>query len=195
MSYITLAQVRAYLKLGAAETADDAFLTDLAARAQSLIDAHCQRTFEASADVTHYLDARADVDGPTLWLRAEFCQLTSVTNGDGSVVTPSQYVTEPRNTMPYYALRLKAATGLVWTYDTSPENALAVVGRRAFALTAPDVVAQACLRLTAWLYRQKDTSADVDRPLLTDAGVTILPMALPKDVQQMLLPYRRLGLA
>ncbi len=193
MSYATLAQVREYIKLGAGETVDDTLITNLIARAQALIDSFCKRTFEASADVTQYLDAIADVRGRTLWLRAEFCALTSVTNGDGTVLATSDYVTEPRNATPFYALTLKTNAGKLWTYS-NPENAIVVVGRRAYSTTAPTDIVAACIRLTVWLYRQKDSSADVDRPLLTNDGVTIMPMALPKDVQQMLLPYRRLGM-
>lgn len=194
MAYTSLASVREYLKLGATETTDDTLLTNLIARAQAMIDSYCKRTFEASADSTHYLDAEADVSGATLWLRADFCSITSVTNGDGTTISSNDYVKEPRNSAPYYALTLKSSTGNAWTYSTSPENAIVVVGKRAYATSAPADIAAACIRLTAWLYRQKDSSADVDRPLLTNDGVTIMPMAIPKDVQQMLLPYRKVGM-
>ncbi len=50
---------------------------------------------------------------------------------------------------------------------------------------------QACTRLASWLYRQKDTQADIDRPMLTGAGVTIMPSAMPKDITQLLTPYKK----
>jgi len=50
---------------------------------------------------------------------------------------------------------------------------------------------QATTRLAAFLYRQKDSNADLDRPLLTGDGVTIMPSSLPHDVRQILDPYRK----
>jgi hypothetical protein len=191
MAYATLAQLRAYLKLGATETADDALLTDLLARAQQAIDTFCARTFEASADTTRYCDADRDVDGYRLVLDADLCAITSVVNGNGETIAATDYVTEPRNRTPYYAITLKASKGNVWEYDSDPENAIAITGKWAYATTAPADITHACIRLAAFIYRQKDSQNDVDRPLITGDGVTILPSALPRDVQQLLSPYRR----
>lgn len=52
--------------------------------------------------------------------------------------------------------------------------------------TPPDI-RQACTRLTAWLYRQKDTQqGDADRPLLAGDGTVIMPTTLPQDVQALI---------
>jgi len=194
MGYATLAQLRAYLKLGASETSDDALLTDLLARAQQLIDRACDRAFEANGDTTRYFDAARDVEHATLFLDADLAQITTVTNGDGVVVTSAQYVTEPRNTAPYYALKIKSNANVFWTWVTTPENAIAITGRWAYSVSAPADITHACIRLAAWMYRQKDSNADVDRPLVTGDGVTILPSAMPQDILQIIAPYRRVGL-
>ena len=191
MAYATLAQLRAYLKLGAIETADDALLADLLVRAQQAIDTYCARTFEASVDSTRYFDAERDVDGYRLLLDTDLCAITSVVNGNGETIASTDYVTEPRNRTPYYAIILKASKGNVWEYDDDPENAIAITGKWAYSITAPADITHACIRLAAFMYRQKDSQSDVDRPLITGDGVTILPSALPRDVQQLLLPYRR----
>lgn len=52
----------------------------------------------------------------------------------------------------------------------------------------PDIV-NATRRLANWLYMQKDSQTDNDRPILTPAGVTILPNKLPGDIATMLVPY------
>lgn len=52
-------------------------------------------------------------------------------------------------------------------------------------------IVQAATRLAGWLYTQKDSNADLDRPIVTDAGVTIMPGALPKDVVHLAIGYRR----
>jgi len=194
VAYCTLAQVRSYVGIGSTEIADDVLIAALIVRAQQAIDTYCDRTFEASADSTRYFDVGADTEGRTLWLDEDLCAITTVTNGDSSstVITSSQYTTIPRNTTPYHGIRILASSAKVWEYQTDPEGALSVAGKWAYSTTAPADITHACIRLTAFLYRQKDTNVDADRPILTDAGVTIMPASLPNDVRQMLNPYRRL---
>lgn len=193
MAYATLTQVRAYLKFGASETTDNDLIEyDLIPRAQKIIERVNHRVYEAAAASVRRFDAVRDVRSDTLFLDEDLCEITSVTNGDGVTVSASEYVTEPRNVTPYSAIKLKASSGKAWTYVDDPENAIQVNGKWAYSTSAPADIVQACIRLTVWLYRQKDSSADIDRPLLTNDGVTIMPMSLPKDVQQLLAPYKRL---
>lgn len=190
MTYTTNTDLKVYLDIASGTTTDDTLLTTLIARAQAMIDAYCRQTFEAS-DTTRYFDAVCDVDGPLLCLDAPLCAITTVTNGDSTVVASTKYVTEPRNSAPYYALRLKANAGVAWTYTSTPENAIAVVGKWAYSATAPADIVQACTRLAAYLYRQRDNALDLDRTVIT-GGATILPMRIPADVLTILAPYRRL---
>ena len=191
MAYTTLADLKEYLGISVAT--DDDLLTDFITRAQQAIDTHCLRTFEASGDTTKKLDAVEDVDGMTLYVRAagDLCAITTVTNGDGTVLAATDYVTQPRSITPYYGLRLLASSGYAWTYSTDPENAISIAGRWAYSTTAPADIVQACARLAAWYYHQKDNSADLDRPVIA-GNATVLPARLPSDVLQMLAPYRRL---
>ena len=55
----------------------------------------------------------------------------------------------------------------------------------------PGVVKMAAMRLALWLYKQRSSSVDVDRPAVTADGVTVLPMALPKDVMSYISLVRR----
>ena len=194
MAYCTLAQVRSYLGIGSTEIADDVLISALIVRAQQAIDTHCDRKFEAASDSTRYFDVGADTEGRTLWIDEDLCAITTVTNGDSSstVITASQYTTIPRNDTPYYGIRILSSSSKMWEYDDDPEGALSIAGKWAYSTSAPADVVHACVRLVAFLYRQKDTSADSDRPILTDAGVTIMPSSLPNDVRQILAPYRRL---
>ena len=67
-SYCTLAEVRAYKKIGAAQTGDDALITDLIPQASQRIDSYCLRTFTVRTAETRKFDAVLDVDGDTLYL-------------------------------------------------------------------------------------------------------------------------------
>ena len=187
MSYCTVTDVKTYLNTTTA--GDDLLIGDLIDSAQGAIDNYTHRTFEAAADATHYFDDdNLDGDGDTLILDGDLCAITSITNGDGDTVTTSDYKTEPRNSTPYNALIMRGTSSLAWDGSTAD---ISIVGRWSYSTGAPASVKQACIRLTAFMYRQRDTSTDIDRPLVTDSGVTILPSALPNDVTQLLTPLVR----
>jgi hypothetical protein len=192
MAYIDLNSLKAYLAI--TTSVDDGLLTAMIARAQGIIDAQCGRTFEASADAMRSFDALHDVspDRRTLFVHSDLCQLTSVINGDGQSLPLNMIMTEPRRRAPYYALTLKRDSGIVWTHLASPEGAIRVTGRWAFSSSAPPDIAHACLRLAAYLYRQKDTTTDVGTSAPSPDGVIALPARLPLDVQALLHSYRRL---
>ena len=133
MSYASLSALKAYLDIDG--TGDDALLNDLLRRAQSLIDTHTRRTFEATVATTRYFDPTDTgiVRGARLYLGKDLCQISSVTNGDAEVVAAADYVTEPRNDTPYYALTLRSQSGIAWTYDDDSENAIAISGFWAYS--------------------------------------------------------------
>jgi hypothetical protein len=191
MPYITTGQLGSYLGITTPSAADTVQLAGFIASAQAIIERRTGRTFEATADTTRYFDAYRDVDYDMLWLNGDLCQITTVTNGNGVALTAAQYVTEPRFHTPYYALRLRSDAGITWTYSTQHENSIAIVGRWAYSLSAPADVQQVTLRLASWLYRQKDSGAEIDRPLLAGDGSVILPATLPGDALAMLRPYVR----
>lgn len=192
MAYTSNTDLKVYLGIAASNTDDDTLLTTLIARAQAMIDAYCRQTFEASQDSTRYFDPTRDVDGRTLYLDAPLCAITSVTNGDGNTVASTQYITEPRNSTPWHKLTLKANSSLAWTHSDTPENSISIVGKWAYSTTAPADVVQACTRLAAYLYRQKDNQGnDLDRPIAMGDGVLLMPPTLPRDVERILAPYRR----
>ena len=194
MAYITTANAKAYLGIPSATTSDDTLLAAFIASAQAYIDAYTGRTFETGAAAERLFDAVADVEGNTLYIDhlATTDELVIV-NGDSVTVTSGQYTTQPRRATPYFAIQLLASSNVTWTYTTDPQNAISVTGKWGYSVTAPDDIVQACTRLTAWLYRQKDTNAEADRPLLTGDGVAIMPSAIPSDVLTILRPYRRLS--
>lgn len=185
MSYASLTDLTVYLGIDES-TADDGLLTQLLARAQAAIDTYTRRTFEAAADVTrwHTLD---NVWGRQLQLDGDCCAITAITNGNGATVDAGEYHTLPRNRTPYYAVELWPDSATAWDADSGGQ--IAVVGKWAYSVTAPADVAHACVRLAAWMYRQKDNAGN-DAPIIA-GDITILPSRIPSDVQLMLAPYRR----
>ena len=192
MAYCGVEELKEYL--GVTGATDDAMLLTLLAAAQRTIDSYCARTFEATADTVRTFDSQRDVDGYTLTVDSDLCAITSIVNGDGTTISNSHYVTEPRNETPYYAIRLKASAGKVWTSTVSgdSENAISITGKWAYSTSAPGDIAHVCKRLAAYIYRQKDNAGDLDRAVIA-GNSTILPAQIPSDIRLMLAPYRRLS--
>jgi hypothetical protein len=210
MAYATLAQFTQYGGFSTASSdswssdVDEALVNALLDRASAMIDTYCGRYFASDSDKTDVgssdsyatikFDALEDVDGLYLYLNRDLCEISSITNGDSdsSTFDTSDYVTEPRNVTPYNAIKLLSSTGKYWEYTTDPEDAISIAGIWAYSKTAPDDIIHATIRLTSWMYKQRvNTDADLDRPLLTGEGVTIMPSQLPADVKTLLEPYKR----
>lgn len=191
LQYATVAQLKSYLGYGTATT-DDTLLSTIIDRAQAWIDERTGRTFKATADTTRYFDAVRDVMGRTLELDGDLCAITTVVNGDSSTISSSDYVTEPRNTTPYWGLTIKTSASSNWTYSTTPEDAIAITGRWAFSTTPPEDIVHATIRMAAWIYRQKDAQT-FDTLAEPAAGVITVPQGMPRDVAQILdkAPYKR----
>ena len=198
MAYTTRDLVTAYV--GATGTGDDALIDDLILRAQKIVETFTGRIFDGTGTSTRYFDAVADVKDRTLFFDEDVASITSIRNraddASGSEsITTSHYVTIPRNETPYYGVKLLASANKEWDYQDDPEKGIEVVASWRYSETAPADITQATTRLAVFLYRQKDTSSDLDRPLLTGDGVTIMPSQLPNDVRQMLEPYRKRHIA
>ena len=194
MAYASVALLKEYASIDADK--DDALLYLSIARAQAMIDAYVGYSFEASADSTRYFDAApvgegGHVDGRLLLFDTWCSSITSVTNGDGTAVAAASYVTQPRNATRFYGIKLLNSTGLSWERQTDDdtEKAITVVGKWAYSTSAPADIVQATLRLALWLYRGRDNSGDMDRPILAE-GVMILPGQMPADVLRVLDQYK-----
>lgn len=199
MAYATSSDLRSFLSIDSAT--DNALLETLIGRAQAWIERQTRRVFEASADSACAFDALADTAEDESGRRAllllgahDLCAITSVTNGDGVVVAPTDYVTEPRDAPPFWALRLKAGAAVGWTYTTSPENAISIVGKWAYSTTPPPDIVMATVDLTAYLYRRRGVEgASLDRVVVSPSGVTMAPPGFPQSVVSVVSLYQRRG--
>ena len=190
MTYTTAAEVKAYL--GIEGFGDDTLITNLIARAQSAIDAYTRRTFEASSNTIHYFAVGSDTDDQYLYLDEDLAAIDEViTDADGAATTltlNTDFVTIPRNQTPYHTLKILSSSDYTWDYTDDPEMGVTVSGKWAYSETAPADIVQACIRLAAYYYRQKDAQV-FDVNTIPDAGVITTPQGLPQDVRIMLAPY------
>ena len=186
MAYCTAAQVKTQRDIR--DDDNDTLIATLIPQAQQIIDAQCQRTFEAADDSTRYFDSRA-IRGQMLYLDDDLCSITSVTNGDLSQTTITDYVTRPRNDTPYYALKMKDTATEHW--EAVNDYEITIVGKWAYSTTAPDDIVRACIRLVAWMLQQRMSGSEPDKITFSESGFPLLPGSIPRDVLAMLTPYRR----
>lgn len=186
MSYATAVQVKEYLGISGT-VVDDNLLDDLIERAEGLIDAYTGRSFESTTATKYF--GEDDTDGQDLILYGDdLLTVTTLTNGDGDEIASGYYRLFPRNDSPKWIIRLDESQS--WSFSDG-DSEISVAGTWGYSATAPADIQHACVRLTAFLYRQKDNSADLDRPLITGDGVTIMPTNLPADVTRLLDRYKR----
>ena len=193
MTYTTTPAVRAYL--GIDSSADDVLIDALIAAAEKAIETYTQRDFEVTSDTTRYYTVGKDTDGRMLYLDHEICSITSVTTDADAASTTSltedtDYIGLPRNETPFNRLEILSSSTYTWTYTTDPEFGIEVTGKFGYSTSAPADIAQACKRLTAYYYRQKDSQV-FDVTAIPEAGVISVPVGIPADVQKTLDFYKK----
>lgn len=189
--YCTLAQVRKYTDFKKpTNTGDDALIEQLITAASKRIDEYTGRTFTETTE-TREFDAARDVQGRRLWLDDDLLAATTVTNGNGTVITASQYVLEPSNTAPKFAIKLLSSSGKSWTYTDDPEEAISVLGTWGYmsGTIPPADIQHAAIRLSAWYYQQRE--APFEQVALPELGAVVIPQAIPSDIVAILNNYVR----
>lgn len=190
MAYITIDDLKEYI--GPLEDTDDALLTRLVAAAQRYVEAYTDKVFEITGDTTRTFDPTVDTRDGQLWLDEWLWSVTTLTNGDGTVLTAADYQLLRPNHPPYYAVKLKLNSSVYWTYTTDPEGSISIVGKWGYSLTPPADIVQVTLRIAAWLYRQKDAQI-FDQTAFTEIGAIRIKATVPQDILQWLDPYRSLS--
>lgn len=189
--YCTLEQIKPYLSIESDE--DDQLLNDIIERATRIIEVGTGRIFFCDTPTTeyydyeHYRNHRGEI-----YLDKDLAEIVSITNGDSTIVGTDKYVTNPNNFSPIESIKLKRNSSIYWTYTDTPENAIAINGYWAYSKTPPLDIVHACIRLTSFLYRQKDNAVDQDRAMGVGDGMMIFPVNIPKDVSNVLKFYQRI---
>lgn len=187
--YLEVEELKQYLNLN--NTSQDEIIESMILASQDYVEHKTHRIFASEADDTRYFNPLTDAYGGSRVLRIneDLISITSITNGDGEVVSSSDYsLIQIKNHI--IEVSLKRSTGLFWTYDEDPENAITIVGRWAYSLTPPNDIVQATKRLASYLFWQKDNANDLDRPFIL-GQITAMPPAMPRDVERILGRYIR----
>ena len=198
MAYIADTDFYAFSGVSATDTtvsSDE--ITLIIGRAQKFVEEYTGRVFESTSDneSIRYYTWRDDVEDLTLYLDDDLNTVASITAGTDTIAT-SDYVTEPRNDKPYYALTLKQESAKVWTDATSDgdyENAIQVNAQWAYSSTAPADIKYATLLLVRYMYnRSRLTDVTADRPVVLESGAVIQAADFPRDILAILDHYKRM---
>jgi len=186
--YATPVQLKTYL--GVTSASDDALLTDLLVRATAMIEQMTRKTFAASAASSRTFgravmlwDAQLQRDYLLLPSGVYVALLVGATDGDDEPIPPTEIDTHPPDA-PYTVLARRNAR---WCGASQHAT---ITARWGYSITPPADIVHATIRLAAWLYRQRGTANDPDRPTVADGGLVLLPSALPDDVRLILERYR-----
>jgi hypothetical protein len=130
--YATLADFQGYMtpRGGSISTdaTDDATATILLESVSRYIDSETDRHF-FPVQKTHLYDI-PDFHTDTLWLDDDLLGVVTLTNGDSTVISSSDYILRTANTSPYWAIKLRMTSNITWEPDAdgSDEQVISVAG-------------------------------------------------------------------
>jgi hypothetical protein len=178
MGIATLAELKAYL--GIASSSEDAILTTTLSASQRWIETITDRYFEPVSGIRYF-----SFENPKeIFLDQDLLALASL-KLDDETIDSSDIELHPRNSERKIWIKLLSAY-----YPTSENPVWSVNGTWGYSLTVPEDVKMACLRLAAYMYRQKDAQV-FDVTAMPDVGQMTIPQGIPKDVQIIVKSYRR----
>lgn len=188
MAYPTLAQVKT--RLGIPDTTEDTTITQILNGAIDTAEKHCGRVFVAANATINY-DAVAPYvtkNKRVLHLFADLVSITTLTNGDGSVIASSDYRSWPFTT-PYYEIELDRRSGLIFTDATQP---ISVAGDWGYSASCPDAIFQAILDLCHYVYFGTHSgSGGANMQASRQTGMIVAPDVIPPKIEAVLDLFRR----
>lgn len=189
--YTTLANLKLAMSAQSLATNanDDAWLEQLIDAASDWIDARHGGPF-VSASATHYFSVP---DGRKLSTGNDwFTSVTSVTNGDGTLIPSTEYYLWPRNTAQHNAIVLNASSTYYWTADENgnSEEVIAVVALFGWATTCPADIRTACEMICVNFYRNRGGQGTEGAATITGAGVVITPKDIPAGAVMIVDAYK-----
>lgn len=189
--YIGTNELRQYISPnGSLPATQNGLLGSCIVRAESAIDDYTRRNFAGTGGTVFYNRYYDDfVRNNAFYLDRDLFSLTALTNGASQVIPIGSLWLEPQAQSPPYRI-IRLMTTYVYTWNT--DQSMVIVGTWGYSTTPPDAIIQACVRYSAWLYRQKDAGgmAGVEVTGFQDSGETQYPKGMPDDVRYLLSPYR-----
>lgn len=117
--YATLAEYKAYStargQTATTDTTDDGVIVDLLEAASRYLDDKTTRQFYPTIETRLY-----DIPcGVELWLDQDLLQVITLTNGNASTITTTDYKLNSPNVTPYYSVELRDISSVAWVANSS----------------------------------------------------------------------------
>lgn len=192
MTYPIFQDVKIYLGIERSE--DDFLIATFLNQAISITESYTGRKFVGgnAASKTFYTNDRAFINDKTFIFFDDISNVVSLTI-NGNLIDPTHYIVhKPVSEEPAVKITLKNICPYRFSNYAFEEDFSEVVvnGVWSYSTNCPQDVFGALVRLTSWLYHQKDNAADYDRPVIFSDKIT-LPSGIPNDVTMILNGYMR----
>ena len=132
-SYATLLELKNYMSprglSGAsitADTNDDSIMEVMLQGISRWIDDQTHRTFYPRQEVRYFDLPEEQTSAEILFLDDDLLSIDSITNGDSSVITNTQYVLYPKNAYPKQWVKLLGSSSVMWKASSSGDNESAI---------------------------------------------------------------------
>jgi hypothetical protein len=191
-AYASITDFKAYARITSTDTTDDGVIGDILESASKLIDTETRRTFYARVETRLY-----DVpDTDTLYIEDDdLLTVTTLTNGDSTVLTTTDYILLPANSYPKYAIKLKDSSTYSWAEDSSgnSEQAISILGTWGYSSSAPADIKEACLEIATAFYHRRFGENMATESTMTTGGVIVTPRDIPASARSIIANYARLA--
>ena len=121
--YCTLDEFKDHLRAGNTDLredpTDDNVIERIIQQTSRFIDAKTQRHFYPIVETRYFDTPENTLDDRVLWLDDDLLAVTTVTNGDDTTLSSTEYNLYPANEYPKYALRIKQSSDYYWERDSS----------------------------------------------------------------------------
>jgi len=114
--YTTLTEARTIKGIDAVQTGDDDMLIGFIHQASDFIDTWTTRHFVPYVQ-TKSFDSSYVSNGYDLYLRDDLLSVTTLTNGDSSVISGAGYNLRPDNVYPKHTVELVSSSAATWLYN------------------------------------------------------------------------------
>ena len=191
-AYASTTEFKNYARIDSTDTTDDAVIGDILEAASRLIDTETRRTFYARIETRNY-----DVpDGNTLYIEDDdLLAITTLTNGDDTVLASTEYILMPANSYPKYAIKIKQSSDYTWESESDGdyEQVISILGSWGYSYSAPADIQEACLEIATAFYHRRFGENMAAESTLTAGGVMITPKDIPASARSILMNYARLA--
>lgn len=191
-AYASITDFKSYARITSTDTTDDGVIGDILESASKLIDTETRRTFYARVETRLYDVPKTD----TLYIEDDdLLTVTTLTNGDSTVLTTTDYILLPANSYPKYAIKLKDSSTYSWEEDSSgnSEQAISILGTWGYSSSAPADIKEACLEIATAFYHRRFGENMAAESTMTTGGVIVTPRDIPASARSIIANYARLA--